>query len=226
MACALADSLSVRVAEAGEERERCDTGGLVWRGCTRAGCYLLDALGSVAAARVLSLGSGVGVLEITAAALGARVLATDLPAVLPLLTANVDANAAVAAARGGSITVAPLEWGASLPDTVSCAAPWDIVLASDCVFWPTLVRPLVATLAAVARACPASPPHTFLMIESRGQSELALLDALDDAGFEWALLNSDQLDALRPLEGGPTSVLWCRFRALPGLARASDKNTN
>jgi len=213
MACALAAGLSVRVAAEGIERERYQTGGLVWSGGTRAGCLLLDALGCIAGARVLALGSGTGVLELTAAALGAHVLATDLPEVLPLLQANVDANAVAAGARGGSIAVAPLAWGAPLTACVARAAPWDIVVASDCVFWPELVSPLVSTLVDVSRACsPTAAPHVFLALESRGRSELALLEALDLAGFEWAMLEGGHSDALRALDGGPTAVLWCRLR--------------
>lgn len=214
MACGIAAGLTVRVAAEGVEREQYQTGGLVWSGGTRAGCLLLDALGCVAGARVLALGSGTGVLELTAAALGAHVLATDLPAVLPLLQANVDANVLAAGARGGSIAVAPLAWGAPLTADVARAAPWDMVVASDCVFWPELVSPLVATLVDVSRACP-SAPHVFLALESRGRSELALLEALDRAGFEWAMLEGGHSDALRALDGGPTAVLWCRLRPLP-----------
>jgi predicted nicotinamide N-methyase len=47
---------------------------------------------------------------ITAACLGAQVVATDLPATLPVLMANIHRNRALIAASGGSIEAVPLDW--------------------------------------------------------------------------------------------------------------------
>ena len=117
------------------------------------------------------------------AALGARVLLTDLPgtqarsgpyalalAKTPcvictavrhacasqpwwvcqaLIRRNVELNATVVAAGGGSAEAAVLAWGATDP----CALPgaWsapDLVIAADVVYHRELFQPLLATLAA------------------------------------------------------------------------------
>ena len=61
-------------------------------------------------ASVLELGSGTGVVGLAAACLGAHVVATDLPAVLPLLEANIASNRAMVAAAGGTMRAAALDW--------------------------------------------------------------------------------------------------------------------
>ena len=52
---------------------------------------------------------------VTCAALGAHVTLTDVASVLPLTRTNVEANAGLIAAAGGSALVSELEWGA--PDS-------------------------------------------------------------------------------------------------------------
>jgi hypothetical protein len=187
------------------------TGGNRWGG-NKAGFALLDLLsarGALAGASIVALGSGAGVLELVAAALGARVLATDLGAVLPLLARNVAANARAVGSRGGSLTTAELAWGgAALPAAVLAARP-SIVLASDCVYWPELFAPLIATLRALSDAQLAAPPHVFFTLEPRSSRELAFFEQLDDAGFEWAKIDENvggELD-------GACSVFWARRRA-------------
>jgi hypothetical protein len=66
--------------------------------------------------RIVDLGSGTGFVGLCAALLGADVLATDVPALLPIAELNARANAATIAAAGGSFTTAPLMWGEALSD--------------------------------------------------------------------------------------------------------------
>lgn len=64
-----------------------------------------------AGARVLDLGTGTGLVGIAAACVGARVLLTDLPQLLPLTALNIEANAAAIREGGGEAVTAPLVWG-------------------------------------------------------------------------------------------------------------------
>lgn len=60
---------------------------------------------------VLEVGSGCGVVAITAAAaLGADVTATDQQWVIPLTTINVEKNGEAIASAGGSVTCKELVW--------------------------------------------------------------------------------------------------------------------
>lgn len=91
-------------------------------------------------ARVLELGAGCGLLGIVAGCYGARVTATDLEGVMPLLRANIDAHEALVRQHGGSIVSETLEWGPGP------AMPFDVVLGADLVYYEENVEPLVATL--------------------------------------------------------------------------------
>jgi len=126
-----------------------------------------------AGATVLELGSGTGVVGITAACLGARVVLTDgAEALLPVMEANVARNARRMAAAGGACSVAPLLWGEADGDETAVqrqlaavraalsaltrgegeneaeAAP-TLILASDCLYSWNGSRQLLATLLAL-----------------------------------------------------------------------------
>ncbi|XP_051114889.1 uncharacterized protein LOC127240323 [Andrographis paniculata] len=99
--------------------------------------------------RILELGSGTGLVAIAAAALfGAKVTATDLPAALPNLQFNVDANAAAVAARGGAVEVAALRWGERrhVEEIMGPGRAYEVVLGSDLVYDPRVYDPLLETL--------------------------------------------------------------------------------
>lgn len=55
-------------------------------------------------------GAPAGIVGITAACLGAHVMLTDMRDVLPQIYENVQANAELIEAAGGSATVAELDW--------------------------------------------------------------------------------------------------------------------
>ena len=123
--------------------------------------------------RVVELGSGIGVAGLAAAALGHRVLLTDLAFALPLLRINADANAHRCAYQPA---VAALEWGCTddelhaalgalgahddVPPAAASTVPAPaaastvpapaaspmVLLASDVVYEPTAYEPLVHTM--------------------------------------------------------------------------------
>ncbi|KAL3699378.1 hypothetical protein R1sor_017400 [Riccia sorocarpa] len=61
--------------------------------------------------RVLELGSGTGMVGIVAACLGAHVILTDLPHVIPNLEYNMELNRGAIQAAGGSVESRVLSWG-------------------------------------------------------------------------------------------------------------------
>lgn len=102
----------------------------------------------VAGLRVLELGAGPGAVGVAAAALGAAaVTLTDLPRPLLLAAQNIQANGLSHVA-----TVAPLSWGETLDHLQG--GPFDIVLASDCLYQAEACPPFVNTLHALLTARP------------------------------------------------------------------------
>ena len=92
-------------------------------------------LASTPRRKAIELGSGAGTAGLSAAALGAHVVATDLQECLPILDVNARNNTVVIASGGGSIEVAPLKWGDAAQIAACCArGPFDLVLLCDCMY--------------------------------------------------------------------------------------------
>ncbi len=127
----------------------------------------------------VELGCGTGFLGISAAALGASVTLTDgLPDVLPLARENVALNRAAVARAGGALAVQRLAWGDPPPP----AAPFDLVLASECVYSQEQFAPFAATL----RALVGPGTRVLLAVRPRACCLLDDLMALLCVGFEAA----------------------------------------
>ena len=99
--------------------------------------------------RVLELGAGCGTVGLVASCLGAAaVVLTDLEVALPTLHANVRLNGCE-----GSVTVCALDWrDASYPafadggGPLAGAAPFGLVIASECIYDEDMAMPLVRTM--------------------------------------------------------------------------------
>mmetsp|Transcript_2621 Transcript_2621/g.10075 ORF Transcript_2621/g.10075 Transcript_2621/m.10075 type:complete len:365 (-) Transcript_2621:54-1148(-) len=107
---------------------------------------------------VLALGAGCGLVAfVLAAALGARVYATDRAAALPLLRHNAGRHArAIQAFSGGTVEVAELDWlqhnqSRGVPDRVDVVVGADLVYASNAASHAGLAAILSAHLANGAR---------------------------------------------------------------------------
>lgn len=119
---------------------------------------------------VLELGSGTGLVGLTAAALGAKyVELTDLPEAMPLLTQNIKANQSLwedvcegtarqSPSSSPAVVVAcsELDWYSprALPTPPGTLAHqrgccWDVILVADCVWTLDLVEPLIQTIRAL-----------------------------------------------------------------------------
>lgn len=84
-------------------------GSILWPGARAVGEAVLRARIRIAGAHFLEIGAGSGLVSALLASLGCSAVATDMHA-LELPRATAEANAPAAAAGGGSMTVAHLDW--------------------------------------------------------------------------------------------------------------------
>jgi len=101
---------------------------------------------------VVELGCGSACLGAMAAAAcgGARTLATDLPETVRLARRTLARNTLSVSARGGSVAVLPLPWGASLPPRLQQERP-ALILGADIIYRSELHDSLLDTLSALCR---------------------------------------------------------------------------
>ncbi|CAB3235566.1 unnamed protein product [Arctia plantaginis] len=112
--------------------------------------------------KVLELGSGLGVVGLTAATLGAQVTLTDLPEALPLLKLNINENKAKIGSMGGYAIAESLVWGES---SAILFEEFDMIVLADCIYYEEAVDPLVETLKNFSNA--SSHPVIYLTQELR-----------------------------------------------------------
>ncbi|KAK8963843.1 hypothetical protein KSP40_PGU007923 [Platanthera guangdongensis] len=154
--------------------------------------------------RILELGSGTGLVGISAAAvLGAHVTLTDLPHVLPNIRFNAIANAEVAASRGGTLAVRQLRWGA-IEDCaeIGTLPAFHAVIASDVVYYDHLIKPLIETLRFFVKG-----EVAFLMAHlRRWKKRDAVFFRIARKLFDVATVHADP-----PIPGSRTGVAVYRF---------------
>lgn len=119
------------------------TSSVVWGTAPRMARWLIDHPEVVAGKRVIEVGSGIGLVGATAAALGAAsVVLTDCDMAMPLL----ERNSVVLAEQGLTVHVSKLNWGCRDDEDAACALVsgesaerFDVVLACDVVLagWDT-----------------------------------------------------------------------------------------
>lgn len=100
--------------------------------------------------RALELGSGTGLVGLSFAVLrgaSASVHLTDLPAIVPNLSHNVDLNRSVLESSGAQVSTGVLDWSV-VPDTEPTREErYDIILAADPLYSPEHPKWLVQTIA-------------------------------------------------------------------------------
>ncbi|XP_057872306.2 uncharacterized protein LOC131078581 isoform X2 [Cryptomeria japonica] len=148
---------------------------------------------------VIELGAGTGVPGLTAALLGANVILTDLPPLLPGLQKNVDKND-----LRDKVIVKELIWGedCSFSD-LGLSQPVDYVLMSDLLYDVNSMPALCKTLKHI------SDGHTQILLayELRyGTTEC--FKALKERGFRWAKVAQEDLDPEWQSEDIGTWLLW------------------
>ena len=173
------------------------TGSAVWASGIALSRYMeLQGSEYWAGKRVVELGCGTGLASITAAELGASVVATDGDvSVVALATENADANLNAKTKRA-ALTTAVLRWGTPLP--AGLLQP-DVVIGADLTYsrdaWPALAQTIRTLRAPV-----------LLSVTERRAGEFAALRAFLDA----ARLRSTVVDS--PMEHGYAAdnvrLLW------------------
>jgi predicted nicotinamide N-methyase len=99
--------------------------------------------------RVCELGAGCGLVSVAMLHAGAsRVVATDLAPNTPLLFSNVSRNAPLGAEVGKAWDVKALTWGADAAEALG-DEPFDLVVATDCMYVPESATALADTLEAL-----------------------------------------------------------------------------
>ncbi|XP_063827385.1 protein N-lysine methyltransferase METTL21D-like [Ostrinia nubilalis] len=114
--------------------------------------------------KVLELGSGLGVVGLTAATLGAQVTLTDLPEALPLLRLNINENKTKIGSMGGYATAESLVWGDSTSEILK--EEFDMIVMADCVYYEEAIDPLVQTLQSLNNTM-SKKPTIYLTQEMR-----------------------------------------------------------
>ncbi|XP_030462634.2 uncharacterized protein LOC115682537 [Syzygium oleosum] len=162
---------------------------------------------------VLELGSGTGLVGIAAAvALGADVTVTDLPHVVPNLQFSVDANAAALAAGaggggggGGAVRVAPLRWGEA-EDVGALGEEYDVILASDVVYYDHLYDPLLETLRWLFERSERREEMVFVMAHLRRWKKDSAFFRKARKAFDVEAIHADE-----PRDGSRVGVAVYRF---------------
>ncbi|XP_041465886.1 protein-lysine methyltransferase METTL21D-like [Lytechinus variegatus] len=122
-----------------------DVGCVVWDAALVLSKYLETEgfsrrFGELKSKRLLELGAGTGATGLVACKLGSEVILTDLEEFVPLMELNIKNNQS---ALNGSATAKVLKWGEDISDINPLP---ELVLMSDCVYYPEAVEPLVRTL--------------------------------------------------------------------------------
>lgn len=129
-------------------------GAVVWN-CGRALAHALPRLPEAAGGAfpagttVLELGCGTGLVGLACWLRGADATLTDLPDISPLAEENAIAVAGVDGALPPGLAIEPHAWGTPLSPSLEAAAPYDVVVGSDCLYdakaLPGLLKTLLAT---------------------------------------------------------------------------------
>ncbi|KAL3725821.1 hypothetical protein ACJRO7_030798 [Eucalyptus globulus] len=158
---------------------------------------------------VLELGSGTGLVGIAAAvALGADVTVTDLPHVVPNLQFSVDANAAAlaAGAGGGAVRVVPLRWGEAADVGALGEEEYDVILASDVVYYDHLYDPLLETLRWLFERSERREEMVFVMAHLRRWKKDSAFFRKARKAFDVEAIHTD-----KPCQGSRIGVVVYRF---------------
>ncbi|POM70174.1 Hypothetical protein PHPALM_13431, partial [Phytophthora palmivora] len=189
-------------------------GGKLWDSCLVLTRYLAARREVLVGKRVVELGSGLGLVGIFCAMLGARVTLTDMKEVIPLLEYNIRLNFSEettadntlqSSVKGGAVALPVARehlWGEPPHDL---PVQPDVLVLSDVVYDPEGYAPLVSSLEALA----ASPETLVLMAHrSRNPMEHQFFELLSQTfsceQIDW--LSTEKSAPKLSVAGGPPSA--------------------
>lgn len=159
--------------------------------------------------RAVELGTGTGLIGVTAACLGAHVTVTDVTYILDATTrVNVAQHAAAVSAAGGSVTVAEHRWGDAVGPALD--APYDFILASEVVFDESLYEPLLASFTALA----GDKTVVLFAARYRGGCSLDTFMELVRARFDVTPVHFEAESPMATLMHGATGLSKTRYAPL------------
>ncbi|KAJ6518770.1 putative methyltransferase-domain-containing protein [Mycena sanguinolenta] len=179
-------------------------------------------------ANVLELGSGTGLLSIALSPLVGHYTATDMTPLVPLIRKNLSLNfpgwpnqGVPALGVGGNISVDDLNWETlhSTPPRRRAelfpppAAPFDLVLLVDCIYHPSLLPPLLATIEHMSTR---GQTAVLVLMELRAEDVTRefLAGWLALSGGAWEIWRIDT-DGDAMLGKGHPYAMWVGWRAGP-----------
>lgn len=172
------------------------TGATVWDAGIVLAAHLLQRSRGDGGGVCLDLGSGTGIVGLAAAASGAfsRVLLSDMPSVVPLLSDNLQRNADVLPLRGAPVRAVALRWDdATQLERVRAMGPFDLIVGGDILYREQVVQPLLMAVGALA-----TERTTVLLSASLQHSPStirAFVAAATEAGFEVRALDTSSQHA-------------------------------
>jgi len=175
-----------------------DTGSVLWKASIEF-LSLFD-YAKLSQAHILELGAGTGLLALGISPLVRRYTATDVSALLPLLRKNL---LSVPPKTAATVVAAALDWTLPALRQVDVHAdPPDVLLIVDCIYHPTLVRPLLATMTALAR-----PRHTVALVVAELRAENVLREFMEEwIGLGWSVWSVGEYFL------GPRWGMWVTWR--------------
>lgn len=146
--------------------------------------------------------AGMSAVGLAAAALGAaHVVVTDLASQMDRMTNNIEVNGMV-----GQVVAAPLDWRSDpfeYDNNIQCGS-YDVILASDVIYTPTLVPDLVKTMKALLGE------HTVLLLgweRREGVEDVTAWLLLNDGCLEGGL-QLDMIDSANRPPGWRSPDIW------------------
>lgn len=160
-----------------------NTGLKLWDGSYLLASYVEKHL-PLAGKTCLELGAGCGLVSLVAVLAGAKVVATDLPEILPRMEHSITTNLN-RINQEINIKCAALDWNNPTDFKPKTSDQFDVILGSDIVYHPDLIDPLIKTLNCLTT----DKTDIYMSYKPRGLGEDCFFNKLNLQGFLHILID-------------------------------------